>query len=359
MPIDGEPLRRLGFLTIGRFDGDAPRAGHLETIRTIERAEELGFDSVWLRCRHLQYGISSPVAIMAAAAMRTSRIELGTAVIPLGLENPFRLAEDLATVDILAEGRVNPGVSVGVPMRYDDFRHALYPQTHDVEDFSKKRVERLLGCLRGDPVSDFEGTVGIETYSRRVQPHSPGLADRVWYGGGRSSAVWAGEQGLNYLTSSVVTAEGTDSLDFATIQAEQIDTYRAHHPDPGRSRVSQGLVVIPTDSATPEQIRRYREYADARLARTREPQGPRRMLFAPDLVGTSEEIAAQLRAHAGFQRADEVAFALPFSFTEADYAQIIEDIATRLGPALGWSPAGTPRDVGKRPPGDDAVATVP
>ncbi|MBE7161793.1 MAG: LLM class flavin-dependent oxidoreductase [Williamsia herbipolensis] len=339
MPTAGQPLRKLGFLTIGRFDGDAPRDGHLETIRTIERAEELGFDSVWLRCRHLQYGISSPVAIMAAAAMRTSRIELGTAVIPLGLENPFRLAEDLATVDLLSDGRVNPGVSVGTPMRYDDFRHALYPDTHDVEDFSKERVARLLRHLRGEPVSDFEGTVGIETYSRRVQPHSPGLADRVWYGGGLSSAIWAGEQGLNYLTSSVVTTEGSDSVDFATIQAEQIDAYRAHHPDPSRARVSQGLVVIPTDSATPDQVRRYREYADARFPRTLEPQGPRRMLFAPDLVGPSDELAERLHAHAGFQRADEVAFALPFSFTEADYAQIIEDMATRLGPALGWAPA--------------------
>ncbi|MEH3155989.1 MAG: LLM class flavin-dependent oxidoreductase [Gordonia paraffinivorans] len=339
MPTAGRPLRKLGFLTIGRFDGDAPREGHLETIRTIERAEELGFDSVWLRCRHLQYGISSPVAIMAAAAMRTSRIELGTAVIPLGLENPFRLAEDLATVDLLADGRINPGVSVGTPMRYDDFRHELYPDTHDVEDFSKERVARLLRYLRGEPVSDFEGVVGIETFSRRVQPHAPGLADRVWYGGGLSSAVWAGEQGLNYLTSSVVTTEGTDSVDFATIQAQQIDAYRAHHPDPSRARVSQGLVVIPTDSATPEQVRRYRDYAQARFPRTLEPQGPRRMLFAPDLVGSSEELAEQLHAHAGFQRADEVAFALPFSFEEADYAQIIEDMATRLGPALGWSPA--------------------
>lgn len=198
---------------------------------------------------------------------------------------------------------------------------------------------RLLRCLRGEPVSGFEGVVGIETFSRRVQPQSPGLADRVWYGGGLSSAIWAGEQGLNYLTSSVVTTEGTASRDFATIQAEQIDAYLAHHPDPTRARVSQGLVVIPTDSATPEQVRRYRDYAASRLARTREPQGPRGMMFAPDLVGSSDELAENLYAHAGFQRADEVAFALPFSFAEADYAQIIEDMATRLGPALGWTPA--------------------
>ena len=197
MPREGQRLEKMRFLTIGRFDEADPRAGHLETLRTIETAEELGFDSVWLRDRHLQFGISSPVAMLAAASMRTSRIELGTAVIPLGLENPFRLAEDLATVDLLSGGRVNPGVSVGTPMRYDDFKTALYPDTHELEDFSKNRVLRLLSHLRGEPVSSFEGTVGIETFSRKVQPQSPGLADRVWYGGGLESAKWAARNGLN------------------------------------------------------------------------------------------------------------------------------------------------------------------
>jgi hypothetical protein len=60
------------------------------------------------------------------------------------------------------------------------------------------------------------------------------------------------------------------------------------------------------------------------------------MLFAPDLIGTSDEIAEQLYAHAGFREVDEVAFALPFSFDHEDYVQILTDIAGTLGPALGW-----------------------
>jgi hypothetical protein len=63
------------------------------------------------------------------------------------------------------------------------------------------------------------------------------------------------------------------------------------------------------------------------------------MLFAPDLIGASDEIAGQLYAHAGFQEVDEVAFALPFSFDHEDYLQILTDIAGNLGPALGWAPA--------------------
>lgn len=339
MPRPGEPLDKLGFLTIGRFDADDPRPGIEETLQVIEEAERLGFDSVWLRCRHLQPGISSPVTIMAAASQRTSRIELGTAVIPLGLENPFRLAEDLATADILSGGRINPGVSVGTPMLYEHYKHSLYPNTAEAEDFSKERVLRLQSYLRGEPVSDFDGIVGIEHFTNRIQPHSPGLADRLWYGGGLTSAIWAGEQRLNYLTSSVVTIEGTESRDFATIQGEHIDAYRAHHPTPETARVSQGLVVIPTDSATPDQIERYRAYAASRFERTTSPQGPRGTLFSPDYVGTSDELAAQLYAHAGFQRASEIAFALPFTFEPQDYTQIINDIAEHLGPKLGWTPA--------------------
>ncbi|WP_091559177.1 LLM class flavin-dependent oxidoreductase [Klenkia taihuensis] len=333
MPTADTPLQKLGFLTIGTFDGDDPRPGMEALLTQIQLGEELGFDSAWLRHRHLQYGVSSPVAIMAAASQRTSRIELGTAVTPLGWENPVRLAEDLATVDLLSGGRINPGVSAGPPMRWDDIKDLVYPDTADVEDFSYTRVTRFLRAVGGEPVATA-GTQGIEVYSDRVQPHSPGLRERVWLGAGSlRSATWAAEHRLNLLTSSVLSgAEGTD---FAAIQGEQIAAYREAHPE---GRVSQGLVVIPTDTATREQREKYEAYAAARLPRTREPQGPGKLLFAPDVVGTSEQIAEQLHAHAGFRQVAEVAFALPFSFEHEDYVQILTDMATRLGPALGWRP---------------------
>ena len=338
MPQSSEPLRKLGFLTIGLFDEADPRPGHETTLSIIELGERLGFDSAWVRHRHLQYGISSPVAVLAAATQRTSRIELGTAVIPLGWENPLRLAEDLATVDILSGGRLNPGLSVGPPMHYDTVKDALYPDTADAEDFTYARVERLLSFIRGEKASDFSGTVGIENFSDRVQPHAAGLAQRMWYGGGSlRSAQWAAEHGMNLLTSSVVKAE--ESEDFAEIQRAQIQTFRAHHPDGERARVSQGLVVIPTDSASPEQKAKYEAYVASRNPRTATTHGPARMMFAKDVIGSSAEIAEQLYAHAGFREVDEVAFALPFSFEHEDYVQILTDIATKLGPELGWHPA--------------------
>jgi alkanesulfonate monooxygenase SsuD/methylene tetrahydromethanopterin reductase-like flavin-dependent oxidoreductase (luciferase family) len=369
------PLRKLGFLTIGLFDQADPRRGHESTLEIIELGEQLGFDSAWLRHRHLQYGVSSPVALLAAASQRTARIELGTAVIPLGWENPLRLAEDLATVDILSGGRLNPGVSVGPPMHYEQVREALYPDTADAEDFSYGRVRRLLDFVRGEPASGFSGVEGFEAFSDRVQPHSPGLAGRMWYGGASlSSARWAGQNAMNFLTSSVVkapdapnygaapnsgaatdpgAATGPDAspgpdaasdrtadvaADFAEIQLSHVREFRAHHPDGERARVSQGLVVIPTDTASPGQRAKYAAYAQSRLPRTATPQGPARLMFAPDLVGTSAQIAEQLHAHAAFREIDEVAFALPFTFEHEDYVQILTDIASALGPALGWQP---------------------
>ena len=339
MPTPGTPLEKLGFLTIGLFDPADPAGGHETTLQVIELGERLGFDSAWVRHRHLQYGISPPVAVLAAATQRTRRIELGTAVIPLGWENPLRYAEDLGTLDVLSGGRMNPGISVGPPMRWDDVKDALYPDTADVEDFSYERVARLMRFIRGGRAASYAGKEGVvEEWSDRVQPHSPGLAARMWYGGGSlSSARWAGENGMNFLTSSVVKAE--DSTDFAAIQHGLIQAFRSAHPDGAAARVSQGLVVIPTDSATAEQRARYEAYVEARTPRTSTPQGPGRLLFARDLIGSSDEIAEQLYAHAGFREVTEVAFALPFSFAAEDYEQILTDSATKLGPALGWRPA--------------------
>lgn len=337
MPAPGTPLRSLGFLTIGLFPREDPLAGHEGTLQVIELGEQLGFDAAYVRNRHLQYGISSPATFLAAATQRTSRIALGTAVIPLGWENPLRLAEDLATVDLLSGGRLNPGVSVGAPMHWDDVRASLYPDTADAEDFGYERVERLLRFVAGEQASPFAGREGVvEEWSERVEPHSPGLRSRMWYGAGSLKSVrFAGEGRLNFLSSSVIDAEESD--DFDEIQASHFSLFRSLHPE-GRS--SQGLVVIPTDSATPEQKAKYAAYVEARTPRTASPieRGPKRMLFARDLIGTSDEIAEHLYASKAFPLVDEVLFALPFSFEHEDYVQILTDMATRLGPALGWSP---------------------
>ena len=69
--VTRRPLDKLGFLTIGLFDGDDPGPGHESTLEIIELGERLGFDSAWVGPPP-QYGISSPVAVLAAASQRTT-----------------------------------------------------------------------------------------------------------------------------------------------------------------------------------------------------------------------------------------------------------------------------------------------
>src|SRR3712207_8222799 len=98
-------------------------------------------------------------------------------------------------------------------MHWDDVRDALYPDTADREDFSYARVERLLRFVRGERASTFVGREGVvEEWSDRVQPQSPGLAGRMWYGGaGPRSGARAGVDSKPFLTPSVVKGgEGED-----------------------------------------------------------------------------------------------------------------------------------------------------
>ncbi len=64
-------------------------------------------------------------------------------------------------------------------MRWDDIKDLVYPDTADVEDFGYTRVTRFLSAVGGESVATA-GTQGIEVFSDRVQPHSPGLRERVW-----------------------------------------------------------------------------------------------------------------------------------------------------------------------------------
>ena len=115
--------------------------------------------------------------------------------------------------------------------------------------------------------------------------------------------------------------------------------FRAHHPDGERARVSQGLVVIPTDTRDRRAAREVRGVRGEAPAPHRHPAGPGAPAVRAGPVGTSAEIAERLHANAAFQEIDEVAFALPFTFEHDDYVQILTDMATKLGPALGWKPA--------------------
>lgn len=328
-------INHIGFLTPGNYPADDPLSGLERTLNLLEYGEEIGFQSAWARQRHLEPGISSATAFLAAATQRTSRIQLGTAVIPIGYESPYRLAEDLSTVDVLSGGRLNVGLSAGRPLHADLIAPLVFDGDWENFDFSHERVLRFVDNLKSNAVGDE--TTFIKTpfgpQRPRLQPHARGLTDRIWYGGGSlRSAVWAGRNSFNLLIGNVTTGEDTD--DFFVAQSRQLTAYR--EAGGAARRVGLGRVIIPTDSADAQTRRRYLGYAAGRNERTLTPQGERRTLYARDIVGTSEDILERLFADPILPHVSELRLELPYEFEDAEYRQIIHDFATLVAPRLGW-----------------------
>lgn len=333
-------IRHIGFLTPGNYPDDDPASGLEASLKLFEAGEDLGYNSGWVRQRHLEHGVSSAPVFLAAASQRTKRIELGSAVIQLGYESPFRLAEDLSIADALSGGRLNVGVSAGPPLHAELVAPLVFDGDWQSFDFSYARVERLLGNLEGSYLGNGE-TYVISPGNRqqaRLQPFAKGLRDRVWYGGGSlRSSEWAGRTGLNLMIGSLTSGDVSD--DFFEAQAKQLAAYRAVLPAGRNPRVAAGRVIVPTDSADSRTREKYRDYAASRHERTLAPQGPRRTLFSRDLVGSSDEIIERLLADSVLPQVSELRLELPYEFALEEYVQIITDFATRIAPALGWKPA--------------------
>lgn len=334
------PLTNLSFLTPGNYPDEDPAAGLEDTLRLFEFGERLGFDGAWIRQRHLEHGVGSAAVFLAAAGQRTRRIQLGTAVIPIGYESPFRLAEDLAMADVLSGGRLQPGFSAGTPPHAELIGDLVFDGDWRGYDLSYGRIERLIDNLRGDYLGEPDTVIHSpgNTQRPRLQPHDPGLVDRLWYGGGSTRSIrWAGVHGLNLLTGNIVFGEHSD--DFRTAQQGLITEYRRHIGPARPARVAVGRVIVPFDSADRTTRERYRRYAAGRYERTRAPQGERRILFAPDLVGTAEQIVDRLRTDPVVAGTTELRLELPYEFHRADYEQILHDTVEYIAPELGWQPS--------------------
>ncbi len=151
-----------------------------EALEEVTRAEALGFDSVWMEEHHsvTNHYWPSPLTVLAGFATRTSRMMLGTDIVVAAFHHPVRLAEDVAMLDVMSQGRITLGIAIGY--KPDEF--ALYGV-----DLEKRgaRFEEQLAIIKGlwtqDRVS-FKGayyTVEGRLEPKPVtRPHPP-----VWIGG--------------------------------------------------------------------------------------------------------------------------------------------------------------------------------
>jgi alkanesulfonate monooxygenase SsuD/methylene tetrahydromethanopterin reductase-like flavin-dependent oxidoreductase (luciferase family) len=114
-------MKKTGFLSFGHwmssFQSRARSATDvlLQSIDLAVAAEQLGADGAFFRVHHFARQLASPFPLLAAVGAKTSRIEIGTAVIDMRYENPLYMVEDAGAADLIAGGRLQLGISRGSP----------------------------------------------------------------------------------------------------------------------------------------------------------------------------------------------------------------------------------------------------
>jgi alkanesulfonate monooxygenase SsuD/methylene tetrahydromethanopterin reductase-like flavin-dependent oxidoreductase (luciferase family) len=338
--------KRIGFLSFGHWQpiaGSQVRTARDALVQTVElavAAEELGVDGAYVRVHHFARQLAAPFPLLAAMAARTSRIELGTGVIDMRYENPLYMAEEAAAADLLADGRLQLGVSRGSPETAlhgaSAFGHVPAEGSDDGE-MARQHTGLFRAALAGAGVVDAnpEMTGGVRG-RLPIQPQSPGLADRIWWGSGtRATAIWTAEQGMN-LMSSTLLSEDT-GVPFDELQAEQISRFRAAWADAGwerEPRVSVSRSVMPITSDLDRQYFGEKSGEDQvgylEGARSR---------FGKSYVGEPDRLAEELAKDAAVREADTLLLTVP-NMLGVDYnAHLLETIVEHVAPAIGWERA--------------------
>ena len=200
-------MKKIGFLSFGHWSPSAlshtrsAQDALLQSIDLAVAAEELGADGAYFRVHHFARQLASPFPLLAAIGAKTSRIEIGTAVIDMGYENPLYMAEDAGAADIIAGGRLQLGISRGSPEQViDGWRYFGYvPAEGQTDaDMARHHAEAFLEVLRGEgfarpnPRPMFPNPPGL----LRLEPYSEGLRERIWWGAAtNATAEWAATLG--------------------------------------------------------------------------------------------------------------------------------------------------------------------
>ena len=149
---------RLGFITHLDQHEDVATI-YRDNIRLIQALEDLGYDSAWIATRHFHSGwaaLPTPFAFLGAAAVATSRIHLGTAVLPLLVDDPVRDAEEAAVLDAISGGRLQLGLGKGVP---SDAYHVFSRWGGERESEFDSKTDQLRWALQGSQIPGSAASV--------------------------------------------------------------------------------------------------------------------------------------------------------------------------------------------------------
>jgi alkanesulfonate monooxygenase SsuD/methylene tetrahydromethanopterin reductase-like flavin-dependent oxidoreductase (luciferase family) len=338
-------MKKIGFLSFGHWSdspGSQTRSASdalLQSIDLAVAAEEVGADGAYFRVHHFASQLSSPFPLLAAIGARTSRIEIGTGVIDMRYENPLYMIEDSGAADLISGGRLQLGISRGSPEQViDGFRYFGWQPSEgsDHAEMAREHTRVFLELLRGEgfaqpnPTPMFPNPPGL----LRLEPHSPGLRDRIWWGAGsRATAEWAAEQGMNLMSSTLLTED--TGVAFHKLQAEQIQRFRdawkaAGHEREPRVSVSRSIfpIVSEMDRAYFGGERTSQDqvgYLDTGVAR-----------FGKTYAGEPEQLVKDLADDEAIAAADTLLLTVPNQLGVEYNAHLLDSVLRYVAPDLGW-----------------------
>ena len=338
-------MKKIGFLSFGHWS-DSPHSAVrsasdslLQSIELAVAAEEVGADGAYFRVHHFAHQLASPFPLLAAIGAKTSRIEIGTGVIDMRYENPLYMAEDAGAADLISGGRLQLGISRGSPEQViDGYRYFGHvpPEGSSDADMARQHTEILLEVLKGDgfakpnPRPMFPNPGGL----LRIEPHSEGLLDRIWWGAGsRATAEWTGTMGMN-LMSSTLLSEDT-GVPFHQLQAEQIERFRSAWKAAGQDReprvsVSRSIFPVVTDmdrayfgreSASKDQVGQL---------------GGGTARFGKTYAGEPGQLVKDLAEDEAIAAADTLLLTIPNQLGVEYNVHLLESLLRYVAPELGW-----------------------
>ena len=339
-------MKKIGFLSFGHWTSSPQSQTRtaadalLQSIDLAQAAEELGADGAYFRVHHFARQLASPFPLLAAVGAKTSRIEIGTAVIDMRYENPLYMAEDAGAADLIAGGRLQLGISRGSPEQViDGWRYFGYrpPEGQSDADMGRQHAEMFLDMLRGEgfaqpnPRPMFPNPPG----ALRLEPYSAGLRDRIWWGAGsNATAVWAAKLGVNLQSSTLKDDETGEP--FHVQQANQIRAFRAAWKEAGHAREPRVSISRSIIALTDDRDRTYFGRAGMEEDQIGFIDEKTRAIFGRGYSAEPDALIELLKQDDAIAEADTLLVTVPNQLGVAYNAHVIEALLTHVAPALGW-----------------------
>jgi alkanesulfonate monooxygenase SsuD/methylene tetrahydromethanopterin reductase-like flavin-dependent oxidoreductase (luciferase family) len=340
------PAKKIGFLSFGHWSPSAHSKTRsasdalLQSIDLAVAAEQLGLDGAYYRVHHFARQLGSPFPLLAAVGAKTSRIEIGTAVIDMRYENPMYMAEDAGAADIIAGGRLQLGISRGSPEQViDGWRYFGYaPAEGETDaDMARRHAEVFLDVLRGqgfakpNPRPMFPNPPGL----LRLEPHSEGLRNRIWWGAAtNATAEWAAKLGMHLQSSTLKFDES--GKPFHIQQAEQIRAYRAAWAAAGHTRSPRVSVSRSIFALVDDRDRAYFGGSGEHQDHFGYIEPEKLAVFGRSYADEPDALVKQLAEDEAIAEADTLLLTIPNQLGVDYNAHVIEAILTHVAPALRW-----------------------